>query len=209
MSGSQELNEGQANNLPMHQPRPQKNISVSDIESPAVSQGGQVFQQAFHQQVPMQVAGDYQHEAHSRRPSHSQHSGTPLSHITDRAIHAAPFQPNAYGQPGAYYNQPQPQLQPGQQGYYYTPSATQGYVATGQSGMGGGYPLQGHHGPAGQPPNPNLVAQEVNGMVYYYDASAYTQYPPGQSYQAGNMGMSSPDGYYYQQSGPGMTYYPQ
>lgn len=211
MSGSQELNESQANNLPMHQPRPQKNISVADIELPTMPQGGQPYQQAFHQQVPMQVAGGYQQETHSRRPSHSQHSGTPLSHIPERAIHAAPFQPHTYGQPGAYYN-PQ-QFHQGQHNYYYPPAASQGYSAAGQPGMAGGYPAHGHHDHAAQ--NPNMVAQEVNGMVYYYDPASYGQYPTGQGYTPANMGAPgmvtpSPDGFYYQQQpAPGMAYYSQ
>ncbi|KAJ3514311.1 hypothetical protein NM208_g15077 [Fusarium decemcellulare] len=66
----------------------------------------------------------------------------------------------------------------------------------------------------------NLVAQEVNGMVYYYDASQlppvnnYPTYSAPQGYQPSVMGMGgmvtpSPDGFYYPQQAPGMVYYPQ
>lgn len=222
--------------LPMHQPRPQKNISVADIESPALTQGPQAYQQAFHQQVPIQMANGLSQESHNRQPSYpSQHStGTPLSQIPERAIHAAPFQPNTYGQQ-PYYNQQPYQAQP-QQGYYYPPnynnpsmgpaSAAPPFVP-GQPGPPGSFtpqnqpeqPVMPNNGP---PPGsgPNLVAQEVNGMVYYYDASqlppvnSYSTYSAPQSYQPSVMGMGgmvtpSPDGFYYPQQASGMVYYPQ
>lgn len=80
-------------------------------------------------------------------------------------------------------------------------------------------PAVGMTGPPA-PPNINLVAQEVNGMVYYYDASQlpsvnpYQQYPASQPYQPSVMGMGgmvtpSPDGFYYPQPAPGMVYYSQ
>ncbi|KAM5352231.1 hypothetical protein ACJ41O_004954 [Fusarium nematophilum] len=222
--------------LPMHQPRPQKNISVADIESPTLTQGPQAFQQAFHQQVPIQMANGLSHESHSRQPSYpSQHStGTPLSQIPERAIHAAPFQPNTYGQQ-PYYNQQPYQAQP-QQGYYYppnyntpnmAPSAAAPSFVPGQQGPPGSYtpqnqPEQPVMPNNGQPPGTgsNLVAQEVNGMVYYYDASQlppvnnYPTYSAPQGYQPSVMGMGgmvtpSPDGFYYPQQAPGMVYYPQ
>lgn len=225
--------------IPMHQPRPQKNISVADIDSPNLVQSQQTFQQAFHQQMPVQVANGYTRDTHTRQPSYlSQRStGTPLSQIPERAIHAAPFQPITSGQavpPQApYYPQqgypPQPQ-----QPYYYP----QGYS---EPGMDTAYvpphqqqpqqppvtyapqptsstPQDGRQGP---PANSNLVAQEVNGMVYYYDAShmqpvnAYqSTYPAPQSYQPSVLGMGgmvtpSPDTYYYTQAAPNMVYYPQ
>ncbi|KAJ4265474.1 hypothetical protein NW762_004762 [Fusarium torreyae] len=222
--------------LPMHQPRPQKNISVADIESPTLTQGPQAYQQAFHQQVPIQMANGLSHESHTRQPSYpSQHStGTPLSQIPERAIHAAPFQPNTYGQQ-PYYNQQPYQAQP-QQGYYYPPnynnpnmgpsSAAPSFVP-GQPGPPGSFtpqnqPEQPVMPNSGPPPasGSNLVAQEVNGMVYYYDASQlppvnnYSTYSAPQGYQPSVMGMGgmvtpSPDGFYYPQQASGMVYYPQ
>ncbi|KAI1459249.1 CASC3/Barentsz eIF4AIII binding-domain-containing protein [Annulohypoxylon moriforme] len=215
--------------LPMHQPRPQKAVSVAGIESPEMHQNpSQPYQQAFHQQVPVQVS--LGQESHVRHPSYpSQHStGTPLSQIPERAIHAAPFQPNQFTQQNYY--QPYQMMQP-QQGYYYPsapypgslpPSAAAPTFVPGTQQQG---QPQGET-PAGQPngqgnPSSNLVAQEVNGMVYYYDASqlppmATYPYPGPQGYPmpGGVVGMNgmvtpSPDGYYYPPSGPGVVYYPQ
>ncbi|KAJ4155599.1 hypothetical protein LMH87_000836 [Akanthomyces muscarius] len=207
--------------LPMHQPRPQKNISVAHIESPNMPQGGQTFQQAFHQQVPVQVSGGYQHDGHSRRQSQSQRlSGTPLSHIPERPAHTAPYHANAYPPQGYYQGQPQP-VQVSQQGYYYSG----GYAGGSMNGQASGYPsnapspITGNYAMQGQMeqqasqaggaagPN-NFVAQEVNGMVYYYDPS---QMQPPTTYPGSSMGMHgmmtpSPDAFYYPQSG---AYYPQ
>jgi hypothetical protein len=214
--------------LPMHQPRPQKNISVADIEPVLSNHGAQAYQGAFHQQVPMQVANGYAKE-HTRQPSFmSQHSaGTPLSQIPERAIHAAPFQPNVYGQPPPYYNQQgyQPQPQP-PQSYYYP----QGFSGSGMppppANPAYGAPVHAEqaapqHNPHAPPPNANLVAQEANGMVYYYDPNqlpamntSYPSYTAPPNFQPGAMGMGnvvapSPDGYYYPQPTPGMLYYTQ
>ncbi|KAI0144042.1 CASC3/Barentsz eIF4AIII binding-domain-containing protein [Hypoxylon sp. NC0597] len=211
--------------LPMHQPRPQKAVSVAGIESPEMHQTpSQPYQQAFHQQVPVQVSTSLGQESHVRHASYpSQHStGTPLSQIPERAIHAAPFQPNHFAQPNYY--QPYQMVQP-QQGYYYSapyPSATAPtFVPGAQQGQPQGETPPNQ--PNGQStPNSNLVAQEVNGMVYYYDASqlppmpAYTPYPAPQGYPmpGGVVGMNgmvtpSPDGYYFPPSAPGVVYYPQ
>ena len=226
--------ENRSADLPMHQPRPQKNISVADIESPTLSQGSQAFQQpfqqAFHQQVPVQVANGYPKESHTRQPSYiSQHSsGTPLSQIPERAIHAAPFQPNVYGQQPPYYNQQQYYYPQGYSGSNAPPQApAPTFVPPGQHGGPGAYTPQGQAdqvtGPGGvqaSAANANLVAQEANGMVYYYDpaqlppVNSYPPYSAPQGYQPGVMGMGgmvtpSPDGYYYPQGAPGMVYYSQ
>jgi len=232
--------ETQPHAIPMHQPRPQKTVSVADIESPTLHQHPQpTYQGAFHQQVPVQVSNGFPPD-HSRQPSYqSQHStGTPLSQIPERAIHAAPFQPN-YGQQG-YYNQPYPVMQP-QQGYYYAPPYGNGgmqappsataptFVPTGQHGQAGGYPQNPQEmqppqvptQPAGQNANQNLIAQEVNGTYYFYDPSQlppvqpFTSYPGQQGFVSGvPMGnvvnpSPAPEGYYPYQATPGMMYYPQ
>ncbi|KAJ3473862.1 hypothetical protein NLG97_g10097 [Lecanicillium saksenae] len=214
--------------LPMHQPRPQKNISVAHIESPTIVQGGQPFQQAFHQQVPVQVGSGYQRDGHSRRQSHSQRvSGTPLSHIPERSGHAAQYNSNAYQHQGYY--QPAPQPVQTQQGFYYQggyannmSGQASGYPSNAPSPMAGNYAMQGQMDQAGQgaPGSNNLVAQEVNGMVYYFDPSqmqpptTYPPYPSTQTYPTSAMGMHgmmtpSPDAFYYPQAAPGMAYYPQ
>lgn len=207
--------------LPMYQPRPQKNISVAHIESPTMSQG-QFQQQAFHQQVPVQVSTGYQREGHSRRQSQSHHvSSTPLSHIPERTGHAGSFS-HGYAQQGYYQGQQVPQQMPNQQGYYY-----QGYPSTGMNAPASGYPsnatspnyaMQGQMDQSQGGLANNLVAQEVNGMVYYFDPSqmqpptTYPPYPATQNYPTSGMGMHgmmtpSPDAFYYTQ--PGMMYYPQ
>ncbi|SPQ21002.1 327b5020-4fbb-415f-a8a1-a9d22da1b324 [Thermothielavioides terrestris] len=108
--------------IPMHQPRPQKAVSVENIESPVQQQAANVpaqYQQAFHQQVPPQLPGGFARDSHARNPSYQSQfsSSTPLSQIPERAVHAAPFRPNGYAQPG-FYGQ-QYATMPPQQGYYY------------------------------------------------------------------------------------------
>ncbi|KAI1641429.1 CASC3/Barentsz eIF4AIII binding-domain-containing protein [Biscogniauxia mediterranea] len=221
--------ENRAVPIPMHQPRPQKTVSVADIESPEIQENAsEPYQQAFHQQVPVQVSNGLGQESHARHSSYnSQHStGTPLSQIPERAIHAAPFQPNQFAQQNYY---PPFQMMQPQQGYYYPPAPYPGMAPP-----AGAPPFvpgaQQNQQPQGetttsQPnaqnqPNPNLVAQEVNGMVYYYDASqlppmtAYPPYSAPQGYPMPNVGMNgmvtpSPDGFYYPPSAPGVVYYPQ
>ncbi|KAF6812982.1 hypothetical protein CSOJ01_04815 [Colletotrichum sojae] len=214
--------ENRPNQIPMHQPRPQKAVSVTNIESPTLNQGPPAFQQAFHQQVPLQVSNGLPQEAHSRQPSYpTQHStGTPLSQIPERAIHAAPFQPN-YPPQQNFYNQPYPMMQP-QQPYYYP--GQYGGNNIGPSATAPSFvPSTQQPDPAAAQANaqgPNLVAQEVNGMVYYYDAAqlqppmnTYQGYQPPPQFGPGVGGMGgitpSPDGFYYPQTAPGMMYYSQ
>ncbi|SPN97479.1 uncharacterized protein DNG_00993 [Cephalotrichum gorgonifer] len=227
--------------VPMYQPRPQKTVSVADIESPTMNnypqaqpQAPQAYQQAFHQQVPVQMGNGGPPDAHARHPSfQSQHSaGTPLSQIPERAIHAAPFQPNSYPQQ-PFYNQPYPAIQP-QQGYYYPqpyagdnmqsqPGTAPPYMPAGAQAQPTGYPPQSppdSQGGQGNGQRQNLVAQEVNGMVYYYDPSqlpamnTFPGYPAPQGYAPGPVPMGgvvtpSPEGFYPYQPGPGMMYYQQ
>lgn len=213
--------ESRAAPIPMHQPRPQKTVSVATIESPDAS-----YHQAFHQQVPVQVSNGLSQDAHARHPSYqSQRStGTPLSQIPERAIHAAPFQPNHQFSQQGYYPPYQMVPPPQQQGYYYPPApypnAMGPNAAAFVPGPQPGQPAQDEMGtaqPTGQnSQNPNLVAQEVNGMVYYYDASqlapmAPYPYPASQGYPIPNVGLNNmvapnQDGYYYPPPG---VYYPQ
>ncbi|KAI0870330.1 CASC3/Barentsz eIF4AIII binding-domain-containing protein [Hypoxylon argillaceum] len=197
--------------IPMHQPRPQKTVSVASIESPENS-----YHQAFHQQVPVQVSNGLGVDAHARHPSYpSQHStGTPLSQIPERAIHAAPFQPNHQFPQQGYYAPYQ--MMPPQPGYYYTPP----YANTIPPGVTAFHPGSqlGQQPPAeagnAQPTglnsqNSGLVAQEANGMVYYYEASQLAPmtsygYPASQAYPMPVAPNS--DGYYYPTPA---VYYPQ
>lgn len=236
--------ENRPNPIPMHQPRPQKAVSVADIESPATlsfNPPQQQSQQPFHQQVPIQVNGsNYQHDnmLHSRNASYpSQAStGTPLSQIPERAIHAQPFQPNPYQQPPQnFYPQQFHVMPPPPQGYYYPQTFNQPMAPPGgappfvpnQPQQQQAYPPQGpqqsdNNGSQAAPAG--LVAQEVNGMVYYYDAAqipavaSFPTYQPPPSYPMqqvggvvgmGGMMTPSPDGFYYPQPPQGVVYYPQ
>ncbi|KAF1986274.1 hypothetical protein K402DRAFT_421480 [Aulographum hederae CBS 113979] len=222
--------------IPMHQPRPQKTVSVAGIESP----GSMTFhapqqqeQQPFHQQVPLHMNGQPVADPngfypHARQLSYpSQTGGTPLSNIPERAIHAQPFQPyqqQMYPSPAGFYYQPQsgpqPQYAPGtvvapmfvpkgQHGSYAVPTIAQPVApippapqTTAAQGQAGG-----------------LVAQEANGMVYYYDPSQIYQQPmegyaPASYTMPGMGGMMTPtpDGFYYPQASnmppQGAVYYP-
>ena len=222
--------------LPMHQPRPQKAISVPGIESPvsaSVHAPQQQEQQPFHQQVPLHMNGQSapadapNFYPHSRQLSHpSQYSGgTPLSNIPERAIHAQPFQPPAFQQP-VY-----PQAYAPQGGYFY-PAANGSHQYSASLPAGAVTVPVFVAAPYGQAmPNPapttgvdpnantnggsqsNMVAHEQNGMVYYYDPSQL--YNQGEAYPAasyavpgmGGMMTPSPDGYYYPQVPSGTVYY--
>ncbi|KAK4104612.1 hypothetical protein N658DRAFT_483512 [Parathielavia hyrcaniae] len=116
--------ESRSTSLPMHQPRPQKAVSVENIE-PSAQQATNApgpYAQAFHQQVPPQLPNAFAQDTHARHPSYPSQfsSSTPLSQIPERAVHAAPFQPNPYVQPG-FLGQPYSTMQP-QQGFYYPQS---------------------------------------------------------------------------------------
>ncbi|KAL9006549.1 MAG: hypothetical protein Q9188_000709 [Gyalolechia gomerana] len=222
--------------IPMHQPKPQKTVSVTGIESPAsfaFNPPQQQDQQPFHQQVPAQVVGQaYQQDQalypHSRHPSHpSQASaGTPLSQIPERAAHAAhahPFQPYLYQQPLTFYPQQYPPT------LYYYPSTDQ-LPATGPSVMAPAfipgqpypYPMPAAPGQSTTEPTSQqgTVAHESNGMVYYYDSNQLPSSGEGSaSYvgagytmpPAGGVvgmgGMITPPIQYYPQSSPAV-YYP-
>lgn len=225
--------ENRPNPIPMHQPRPQKAVSVAGIESPATMSFNppQQHQQPFHHQVPVQVNGNgYAHDAmqHARNPSYpgQASTSTPLSQIPERAIHAQPFQPNPYQQQNHnFYPPPQPYQQPmpQPQGYYYPPNFNPAGVAP--PFMAPQVHAQ-HQQPQQQPPampqtsqhpdasGQNLVAQEVNGMVYYYDATQIPAVATFPAYQhapsfpmqlnggvvgMGGMMTPSPDGFYYPQ----------
>ncbi|OAX84767.1 hypothetical protein ACJ72_00847 [Emergomyces africanus] len=191
-----------ANNIPMHQPRPQKTVSLADIESPVAFQFNpphQQHDQPFHHQVPQPVNGPYlldsaMYAPHARRTSHiSQASATPLSQIPERAIHAQPFQPYPYQQPQPYYTepgyQPQPVFYPATNPEYPT------YTGPVQPGHPPAYATQGQQMPYSMPPpqqppasdqvqaQAGTVAHESNGTVYYYDTSqmAGSTYPQQQN----------------------------
>ena len=218
--------------LTMHQPRPQKTISVTGIESPAsmsFNPPQQQEQQPFHQQVPAHMngaapAGEQQpFYQHGRQPSFPGHvaTGTPLSNIPERAIHAPAFQP--FQQQGF---QPPPFVP---QGYYYpaVPAQPQYMAPAGMVPMfvpgaqQPGYVMPVAAPPVAAPPPaagpPNMVAYEQNGMTFYVDSAQLYQ-PPADGYAQpsyavpgmGGMMTPGPDGAYYypQQQMQPAGYYP-
>lgn len=230
--------ENRPNPIPMQHPRPQKAVSLNQIESPAALQynAPQQYQQPFSHQIPPQVNGQgfggHLMSPHSRQASYQGSTGTPLSQIPERAIHAQPFQPHAYQQPmQEYYPQQYPMMPQQQQPYYYPGQYGPQMPSPAPAFAGPAMPQPVAYGPptpannASQNLQAGLVAQEVNGMVYYYDAAqipAVATFPafasPPQPYpvqQLAAPGMTpsmvspSPDGFYYPQSQPGMMYYPQ
>lgn len=199
--------------LPMHQPRPQKQVSVADIESPAslnFHPPQQQLQQPFHQQVPLAVNGPaYATDlSHARRPSHPSQRGTPLSQIPERAVHSQPFQPYPFQPAPAFY----PQQYPAPVYFYPPPGPHMGppSVAAPAFIPGQQYPFMVPTAPPAMPQEaltkPGTVAHESNGMVYYYDSSQLpvpTEDPS--AYQ--HMTFAPPTGYMMPQ--PTMYYPPQ
>ena len=143
--------------LPMHQPRPQKHVSVAELETPTaldVHPPPQQPQRPFHQQVP---GAD-----HGRRPSHPSQRGTPLSQIPESAAQAPVFPP-AYP---VFYPVQYPPV------YYYPPPSAPPAAAAPPFVPGQPYPFViPAPAPAETTSQPGTVAHESNGMVYYYDSS--------------------------------------
>lgn len=193
----------------MHQPRPQKTISVSGIDSPAalsLHAPQQQNQQPFENQLPQHMSDS---SAGSLAPPelnpayypYQGQTGTPLSNIPERAIHAQPFQPPSLGygqpyygqftQPGYYYPQ-MPAYMP--QGNFPVPP-TQGLIedpasmahvqqqqhSQHQHQHQHQQPPQQHQQQPQQAPGP--IAHESNGMVFYLDPSDMSQYGQQPSFQ--------------------------
>ncbi|KAK6515067.1 hypothetical protein TWF506_007418 [Arthrobotrys conoides] len=174
--------------LPMHQPKPQKTVSVENIETPVTYNFANTNYPTpgpYSDGIP---TPGYYNQQHNRVPSYpSQTSTTP--HIPDQSVHARSFQP-AYPQPAGYYYpipphamyppppmhaQPPMSHQPQGPPPPYVPSpAAIPYV-----------PQTQMPGPPMGPPAPPMgtIAQESNGTVYYYDS---TQLYPG-GYPGGYM----------------------
>ena len=204
--------------IPMHQPRPQKAVSVADIESPAsflVNPPQPQQEQPFHQQVPVPVNGPiYGGPDNSVIPMHgsrrSSHApmAPQLSHIPERAIHAQPFQPYGFQQPQGFY----PAQYPPSAAYY--PTSGPEYPPYNNT-MGSGYPPPAQQYPYMMPPPPasveppptGTIAHEAGGTVYFYDTNQMAQnaqfpfmppVPAGGIVGGGRM-----------MTPPGTTYYPQ
>jgi hypothetical protein len=180
----------------MHQPRPQKQISVTGIETPAVLQ--QSEPQPFQNQLPAHISdstmyGQQSQPYYSPRqqymyPQHGQ-AGTPLSGIPEQALQAQPFQPHMSYTQQPYYN---PYQQPPPQNYYYPsnyPSMPmypggQGYTIP-QQPLSQQAPTEAdltstsQQQPQQSSQPSGMVAQEHNGMVFYTPASEAPQQAQG------------------------------
>ncbi|EWC44158.1 hypothetical protein DRE_06983 [Drechslerella stenobrocha 248] len=174
--------------LPMHQPKPQKTVSVENIETPVTYNFANTNYPTpgpYSDGIP---TPGYANPQHTRMPSYpSQPSTTPHSQLPDQSIHARPFQP-AY-QPGYYYPVPPHAIYPPPMHQQPPmPHQIQGppppYVS---SPAGISYVPQAQMPGPGMAPPPGpmgTIAQESNGTVYYYDSSqmfhhgGYPQYMP-------------------------------
>ncbi|KAL9089163.1 MAG: hypothetical protein Q9159_002723 [Coniocarpon cinnabarinum] len=178
--------------IPVHQPRPQKTVSVTNIESPSTEKlhaPQQHEHQPFYHQVPSHVNHAKLVPEHARPGASfaanqfagTQPTGTP-AHLPDNAVNAQPFQPD---QSAMYYSAPYPM----QDMMYYPPPengpasymsqpmmASQMYV---QPTVHGSYlvpminptPVSNVSSVPEVPPS--MTAYEQNGTVYFYDPSQY------------------------------------
>ncbi|KAL2816312.1 CASC3/Barentsz eIF4AIII binding-domain-containing protein [Aspergillus granulosus] len=200
--------------IPIHQPRPQKAVSVADIETPAtfpLNPPPAQQEQPFHHQVP------YGPDAPASYPPPAHTAATPLSQIPERAVHAPPFQVYGFQQPQPYYPGPY------QPGAVYYPVAGTAYAPYNNGGAGPGAPfpggqnvpymVPGTHTPSEPPSQAGTVAHEEGGTVYYYDASQ--MYPsstfgvPPAGGAVGMGGMMTPGTAYYYPQPQGVYYPPQ
>ncbi|KXT03054.1 hypothetical protein AC578_691 [Pseudocercospora eumusae] len=197
----------------MHQPKPQKAISVTGIESPAMLQQAVPphESQPFANQLPahindqpaFQPVGAYFSPRSSFSYPHPQ-GGTPLSGIPEQALQAPSFQPPMMPYaPGPYYapySQQQNYYYPSGPGVYpslamYAPPPPQNYMMS-PPGQGMA-PAQQQATPQQQAAQAasseaqqetiqsqsGMVAHESNGMVFYMPASEAQQQSQGENYQ--------------------------
>ncbi|KAH0835223.1 hypothetical protein AYO21_09442 [Fonsecaea monophora] len=212
--------------IPMHQPRPQKTVSVAHIESPATFHFKAPQQQQeipFHQQVPAQMAGLYVEDKAIAQPGPPAVPGmagmTPLSQIPEGGVFAPGFQPYPAIGGAAYFGPPYsngavfyPPL-PGTSAFGVPmtgPALAPSFVPGSQS-----HPMS--YMSVTGPTESNMLAHESNGMVYYYNPTMFAHDPQGTMQQLpiapnGNMlpltnGMPTQAPYYYS-SAPGGMFYP-
>ena len=175
--------------IPVHQPRPQKTVSVTNIESPSrerekLHAPHQHEHQPFYHQVPTHVNGTK--NAVEQVASHVPYSANTLNggqtvatptNLPDNAVNAQPFQPD---QPTIYYPAPY-------QVYYPSPDNSNPYVSQQmmappmymQPTMQGSYlvPMLSPApvttmAPVAEPPQ-GTTAYEQNGTVYFYGLPQY------------------------------------
>ncbi|ETN37876.1 uncharacterized protein HMPREF1541_07499 [Cyphellophora europaea CBS 101466] len=182
--------------IPMYQPRPQKAVSVTNIESPvslSVKAPQPQQEQPFHQQVPPHMA-QTDDAREQQIDQSSAPGGTPLSHIPEGAVYAQPFQPYPMMQAPMYYPAPyhaQNMFYPGmtESAQGYGNGWTDGTYQIMNFAQNGPQPVQ----PPGAPTAPVMHMQ--NGMVYYTDSSM-GQENQAMNGQHGMMPMGGTYGFY-------------
>ncbi|EXJ67118.1 uncharacterized protein A1O5_09765 [Cladophialophora psammophila CBS 110553] len=211
--------------IPMHQPRPQKTVSVAHIESPAAYHFKAPQQQqdlAFHQQVPAHISNPYMEDktaAPSGQPIFSGMAGvTPLSQIPEGAVFAPGFQPYPVMGGTAYFGGP---YSNGAVFYPPIPDASSFGVSMAGPALAPSFipGSQSHpmsYLPAAGLVEGNMLAHESNGMVYYYNSTMFApeaqggmqQFPiaPNGNMMPLNNGMPAQAPYYYSSAPAGMFY---
>lgn len=189
--------EHRSSQMTMHQPRPQKQMSVASIEGD---------QQPFHQQIPFATAA---HQSSGQGAAHPTYStlpegSTPLPNIPEGAINAQPFQPAIAANPAFYGYPMHPMyyfsgLDTSNQHSYTSPPIASPYIQS----PGYFLPVMMPYQPPEDARQPNMFLQETNGMVYYYDSSNLADSEGAQSMMMVGTG---PEGYYTPPSA-GMGFY--
>ncbi|KAL2399041.1 hypothetical protein ABEF93_007189 [Exophiala dermatitidis] len=167
-----------ANSIPIHQPRPQKAVSVADIESPASFQfraPQPQEEQPFHQQVPTHITNPYTDE----KPTQSGHQTVssmtgvaPLSQIPEGAVFAPGFQPYPVMGGPAYFATP---YSTGPVFYPPMGDASSFAVPMNAPSLAPSFVPGSHSHPIAYVPGAGglegslPLAHESNGMVYYYN----------------------------------------
>ena len=164
--------------MPMHQPRPQKAVSISNIESPAslaVKAPQQQDQQPFHQQMPQYLAQHPPEAAVQQATGQPVSSSTPLSHIPEGAVYAQPFQPYPMMAPPIYYPTPYGN------GTVFYPAMSEPMQNFNPNWADATYQRQAL-GPSNHynAPAVNAAAHEQNGTVFYADPAMAQSVPGGQ-----------------------------
>jgi len=169
-------------------------------------------QQPFHHQVPAHMSSISSQSDPTNRVRQlsfqSQiQSGTPLSNIAERVLHAQPFQPSGMQQ--AQYYQP---VYPMPNYYYYPQMGMQAdaYNNPMAAWSMGNALAASDETMAGMN---NMYAHESNGMVYYYNPPQVATNVDGLSaagYEVGTGATIIPvqDGFTYSQAGQAVVYYP-
>ncbi|RMZ82208.1 hypothetical protein DV738_g1824, partial [Chaetothyriales sp. CBS 135597] len=192
--------------IPMHQPRPQKAVSVGAIESPAsfaVKGPQHQYDQPFHQQMPQFVA-----PRPEEGPMMGGHlpGGALIPHLHEGAMYVNPFQPMPMVQEPIMYGNP-----------YYVAGGMQ--FAAPMPGM----PLFQSWAPVPPSQAPmlenvhhaNAMGNEASGMVFYngaippqVDGQPQQQFMMREAAMTGVPTMMNPQAPYYYPPAPPGTFYP-